>query len=155
MRILVVARHAILSRHIAALCADAGGDCRTAVGSDEGLRSARSEAPDVVLCEVDLLAPEALGDWARELEAARVPLLAVSLTRRQNESPVVAGTLLAGYLYLPTLGRADLSRVLYAATGHGASAPANAYRWSVVAEPTPAIYIPARCTGGGPPASPA
>jgi DNA-binding response OmpR family regulator len=138
MRILVVARHAILSRHIAALCADAGGDCRTAVGSDEGLRAARSESPDVVLCEVDLLAPEAFGQWERELGAERVPLLAVSLTRRQNESPVVAGSLLAGYLYLPTLGRADLSRALNAATGHGASAPANAYQWAAVPEPTPA-----------------
>jgi hypothetical protein len=136
MRILCIARHVILSRHIAALCAEAGGDCRIAVGAEEGLRAARLDPPDVVLCEVDLLSPEAISDWEREPGVARVPLLAVSLTRRQNESPALAGTPLAGYLYLPTLGRADLERTLAAAADRCATAPRNAYRWRLLTDPT-------------------
>ena len=128
----------MLSRHIAALCADAGGDCRIAVGADDGLRAARHDPPDVVLCEVDLLVPETVSAWEREPCLARVPLLAVSLTRRQNESPVIAGTPLAGFLYLPALCEADLERALFAATGRGATAPPNALRWPSAEAPAPA-----------------
>ena len=128
----------MLSRHIAALCADAGGDCRIAVGADEGLRAACHEPPDVVLCEVDLLGPEAVSAWERAPGLAHVPLLAVSLTRRQNESPVNAGTPCSGYLYLPALCPADLGRALSAASGRGATAPANALRWPSAEAPAPA-----------------
>lgn len=138
MRVLCVARHIVLSRHIATLCADAGGDCRIAVGADEGLRAARRDPPDVVLCEVDLLAPETVSAWEREPGLAQVPLLAVSLTRRQNESPVIAGMPPSGYLYLPALGMSDLRRALSAATGRGATAPANALRWPFAEQSTPA-----------------
>ena len=127
----------MLSHHIAALCAEAGGECQSAVGTDEGLRIAREAPPDVVLCEVDLLIPERMTEWERESRVAGVPLLAVSLTRRQNESPVLAGTPLAGFLYLPALGPVDLTRALAAAT-RGALAPPDAYRWDADVEPSPA-----------------
>lgn len=138
MRVLCIARHAFLSGHIARLCAETGAECRTAVGSDAGLRAARLEPPDVVLWEVDLLLPEAVTEYERDPKLARVPMLAVSLTRRQNESPVLPGPLIAGYLYLPSLSREALGRALCAATGRPVVAPDGAYRWQAVPEPAPA-----------------
>jgi hypothetical protein len=127
----------MLSQHIAARCADVGADCQSAVGVDAGLRLARHTPPHVVLCEVDLLIPGAMDEWERESRLADVPLLAVSLTRRHNESPVLAGSPIAGFLYLPALDVADLSRALSAATGSGTLVPSDAYRWDADAEPTP------------------
>jgi hypothetical protein len=127
----------MLSHHIAALCADAGGECQAAVGTDEGLRLLRESPPDVILCEVDLLVAERMAEWEQEPRVTGVPLLAVSLTRRQNESPVFAGTPLAGFLYLPALGSADLTRALEVAT-RGALAPPDAYGWDADVQPNTA-----------------
>lgn len=129
MRVLCIARHAMLSQHIASLCATAAEECTPVVGMQEGMREARVSRPDVVLCEVDLLVPDAMRCWDEDPVVSTVPLLAVSLTRRQNESPNPAGAPVAGYLYLPTLDTRDLARALGAATGSGASAPFGAYRW--------------------------
>lgn len=139
MRVLCIARHAILSRHIARLCADAGGECRTAVGTDAGLRSARLDPPDVVLCDVDLLLPEVVQEWERDRALAGVPLLAASLTRRPNESPIAPGAPVAGYLYLPTLTRDALGRALCAASGRTVSVPDHAYRWPAAPAPVSAV----------------
>ena len=82
MRVLCIARHIMLSRHIAALCADAGGDCRIAVGADEGLRAARHEPPDVVLCEVDLLVPETVSACRSESLSCSIASICSSLRTR-------------------------------------------------------------------------
>lgn len=137
MRVLCIARHPILSHHIAALCTSADADCRPVVGMLDGMQVARVSLPEVVLCEVDLLLPDAMRAWEEDPIVARVPLLAVSLTRRQNESPMLLGAPVAGYLYLPTLDAHDLGRALAAASGHGASAPVEAYRWSHGVESAP------------------
>jgi hypothetical protein len=137
MRVLGIARHPMLSQHIAALCTAAGAECQPVVGMVEGMRAARISPPDVVLCEVDLLFPDAMRAWDEDPVVASVPLLAVSLTRRQNESPILLGAPVAGYLYLPTLDERDLARALAASCGRGASAPADAYRWSPDAESAP------------------
>lgn len=137
MRAICIARHPMLSQHLAMLCASAGSESHAAVGVADGFRLAGAAPPDVVLCEVDLLTPDVLDEWAQSAVLGRVPLLAVSLTRRQDETPFLSGTPVAGYLYLPGLSTRDLARLLAAATGRGATAPAGAYHWRDV-EPTPA-----------------
>lgn len=137
MHIVCIARHPMLSEHIAALCVAAGGVGRPAVGTDEGMRLARAIAPHAVLCEVDLLAPETMRAWEADSQLGVIPLLAVSLTRRQNEVPMLAGAPVAGYLYLPTLADSDLGRALTAAARGVPSSPSGAYRWAATAEPTP------------------
>jgi DNA-binding NarL/FixJ family response regulator len=137
MHIVCIARHPILSEHIAALCVAAGGIGKTAVGADEGMRLARAISAHAVLCEVDLLVPEIMRAWEADAQLGGIPLLAVSLTRRQNEVPMLAGAPVAGYLYLPTLADSDLARALTAAARGVPSAPSGAYRWSTTGEPTP------------------
>lgn len=137
MHIVCIARHPILSEHIAALCVAAGGIGRPAVGADEGMRLARAISAHAVLCEVDLLMPETMRAWESDPQLGGIPLLAVSLTRRQNEVPMLAGAPVAGYLYLPTLADCDLGRALVAAARGVPSVPPNSYRWSTTVEPTP------------------
>jgi len=137
MRVLCIARHPMLSQHIAALCTSAAAECRPVVGMIEGMREARISQPEVVLCEVDLLVPDAMRAWDEDPVVTRVPLLAVSLTRRQNESPMLLGAPVAGYLYLPTIDTRDLARALAAAIGQGASAPSDAYQWKRNLESAP------------------
>ena len=137
MHIVCIARHPMLSEHIAALCVAAGGVGKPAVGTEEGMRLARAIAPHAVLCEVDLLVPETMRAWETDSQLGVIPLLAVSLTRRQNEVPMLAGAPVSGYLYLPTLADSDLGRALAAAARGVPSAPSGAYRWSATAEPTP------------------
>lgn len=137
MRVLCIARHPMLSQHMAALCTSAAAECKAVVGMVEGMRQARIAPPEVVLCEVDLLVPDAMRAWDEDPVVTRVPLLAVSLTRRQNETPMLLGAPVAGYLYLPTLGTHDLARALAAAMGQGASAPVDAYRWNRDMESAP------------------
>lgn len=137
MRTVCIARHPMLSQHLAMVCASAGSESHSAVGVAEGSRLALETHPDVVLCEVDLLVSDTLEAWESDPVLGRLPLLAVSLTRRHNETPILAGTPVAGYLYLPELSTRDLARALSAATGRGATAPDGAYRWKRDEEPTP------------------
>lgn len=137
MHIVCIARHPMLSEHIASLCASAGGVGKPAVGADEGMRLARAVRPHAVLCEVDLLVPETMRTWESDPELGGIPLLAVSLTRRQNEVPMLAGAPVAGYLYLPTLADCDLGRALSAATRGVPAGPSDAYRWNETVERTP------------------
>lgn len=137
MHVLCIARHPILSQHIASLCTSAGAGCEPVVGMLEGMRVARSGSHEVVLCEVDLLVPDAMRAWDEDPIVASIPLLAVSLTRRQNETPMLLGAPVSGYLYLPTVGPRDLARALGAACGKPVTAPVDAYRWKHGVESAP------------------
>lgn len=128
MRILCIGRHEILSRHVAALCDQSSAECCSVVGMEEGMRQAVSLQPEMVLCDVDLLAPDVMRIWEDEATLRRIPVLAVSLSRKPNEVPAFPGTPVAGFLYLPSLRAGDLERAIVAASGRGVSAPAHAYR---------------------------
>jgi hypothetical protein len=137
MNVLCIARHPILSEHIASLCTSAGAQAEPVVGMLEGMRAARRGVHEVVLCEVDLLVPDAMRAWDEDPVVSNIPLLAVSLTRRQNETPMLLGAPVSGYLYLPTVGPQDLARALSAACGIRVTAPADAYRWKHGVESAP------------------
>ena len=109
---LCVGRHRFLSEHLAAYFSRIGLLTRCAVGLDEALATVRGEAPDVVICDYDLLAAIPIERWERDPAFARVPVIAVSLTRRPEEMHVLDVSGIGGFLYLPTLDPQAALRVL-------------------------------------------
>lgn len=105
MRVLCVGRHAYLSEHLCRFFRELGADCAAAVGAADVLPAARRFEPEVVVSDCDLLTPSLLDDWSAAPSLANVPVIAVSLTRRPDESlpDVPAGVL--GVVYLPSLDR--------------------------------------------------
>jgi hypothetical protein len=90
---------------------------------------AREMHPDVALCEVDLLTDAGLREWENDSVLCDVPLLAVSLTRRHNEVPSLAGTAINGFLYMPTLTDDEARRALAAVAGGSVRAPRRSLLW--------------------------
>jgi len=122
MRLLCVGRHAVLSEHLASLFRDFGAETASAVGLAEAEEAARVFAPMAVVCDYDLLATVSLTAWERDPLLSRVPIVAVSLTRRPEEVHVLDVNNVAGFLYLPTLEREDAARLL-AALGRRSATP--------------------------------
>lgn len=114
MRVLCVGRHSVLGHHLASLFRDFGAETCAAVGLAEALDVARSFAPQAVVCDYDLLATVSLAEWERDPLLSRVPIVAVSLTRRPEEVHVLDVNNVAAFLYLPSLERDDGVRLLAA-----------------------------------------
>ncbi len=114
MRLLCVGRHAMLSDHLASLFRGFGAETAPAVGLDEALEVARVFDPSAVVCDYDLLATVSLTAWERDPLLSRVPIVAVSLTRRPEEVHLLDVNNVAGFLYLPALEREDADRLLAA-----------------------------------------
>ena len=62
--------------------------------------------PDVVICDYDLLATGEIAAWEQDPWLSRIPVLAVSMTRRPDEENVLDVNGIGGFLYLPAM-RAD------------------------------------------------
>ena len=122
MRALCVGRHQYLSDHLSLYFRDAGLETVSAVGIDGALEAAREVHPEIVLCDYDLLVSAPLDRWEQDAVVSRVPIIAVSLTRRPTEVHLLDINGIAGFLYLPTLDRETVQRVL-----GGASRLAPAY----------------------------
>jgi CheY-like chemotaxis protein len=122
MRVLCVARHAVLSDHLASLFSGFGAETCSAVGLAEALDTAQSFAPQAVICDYDLLATVSLSAWERDPQLGRIPIVAVSLTRRPDEVHAFDVNNVAGFVYLPSLERDDGVRLLAALGGRGANA---------------------------------
>ena len=147
MRLLCVGRHAYLAEHIAALFRARGAEACPVVGLDMAAQRACADAPDVVLCEYDLLATNPLGAWERDPVLSRVPVVAVSLTRRPHEACAFDVNGIAGFLYLPTLDHDAALRTLSALAARGAGGtvvPASAGAYSLPVRPSarPATALP-------------
>jgi hypothetical protein len=121
MRLLCVARHGVLSDHLASVFHGFGAETCSAVGLTEALGAARSFRPQAVICDYDLLATVSLTAWERDPQLARVPIVAVSLTRRPDEVHALDVNNVAGFVYLPSLEREDGVRLLAALGARGAS----------------------------------
>ncbi|HET7585559.1 MAG TPA: hypothetical protein VFK13_11665 [Gemmatimonadaceae bacterium] len=137
MRAVCIARHPFLSEHIAAVCADAGIEGMPAVGFEEGVRLARAQMPDVVLCDYDLLATSPLRQWEDDPDLSRTPVIAVSLTRRPEEVNLLDRNAIAGFLYLPLVSRDAVSRVIAAASSTRVRPPRDAFLWKEREERAP------------------
>ena len=114
MRILCVGRHGVLSEHLASLFRGFGAETCAAVGLDEALTVSRGFEPQAVICDYDLLASVSLSAWERDPVLSRVPVVAVSLTRRPEEVRVLDVNNVSGFVYLPALEPADGERLLAA-----------------------------------------
>lgn len=112
MRLLCVGRHAYLSEHLCRYFRDLGADCAAAVGVSEACGAASVFEPHVVVCDVDLISPALLTEWAADTNIGEVPLIAVSLTRRPEDLPPVELLGVAGVLYLPALDRTQMQALL-------------------------------------------
>ena len=115
LRALCIARHCFLSEHIARYFAAMGLATIDAVGLDSASESAGSVAPDVVICDYDLLATIPHEKWERDALLSKTPVIAVSLTRHAEELQLLHTNGIAGFLYLPTLKQASALEVLHAA----------------------------------------
>ena len=109
---LCVGRHRFLSDHLGLYFSNIGLHTRCVVGLDDALAAVRASTPDVVICDYDLLATIALDAWEHEAAFARVPVIAVSLTRRPEEMHLLDVNGIGGFLYLPTLDAQAALRVL-------------------------------------------
>lgn len=115
LRALCVARHPFLSDHLARVFAAPGVDARQTVGLDQAVIESRAFRPDVIIAEYELLASLSLAAWERDEMLSRTAVLAVSLTRRPHETPLLDVSGIAGFLYLPLLDRSTAAKLLSAA----------------------------------------
>src|SRR5690348_9225067 len=128
MRVLCVGRHPYLSAHLCRFFDSLGVGTRPVVGLDEAIEAAAQYEPDAVVCDYDLLATIPLDGWERDPLLSRLPVIAVSLTRRPEEVHLLDVNGIAGFLYLPTLERERAAQVLGAAASWrraGVTAPAS------------------------------
>ena len=109
---MCVGRHQYLSDHVCSVFRDFGLETAPAVGLDGALAAARERTFDLVLCDYDLLAMIPLEEWERDGRLSRIPVVAVSLTRRQEEVHLLDVNGIAGFLYLPALDHETALRVL-------------------------------------------
>ena len=115
MRLLCVSRHAYLSEHLCRYFRELGAHCEPAVGLGAAVEVAKWFEPHLVVSESDLLGPVALETWSRDSGLRDTPVLAVSLSRRPDESMPVDMCGLAGVIYLPLVTRAQLMTMLESA----------------------------------------
>jgi len=115
LRALCIARHCILSEHIARYFAAMGILTTNAVGLESATNGTAESTPDVVICDYDVLASVPLEQWEQDRLLSRTPVVAVSLTRHAEELQLLDANGIAGFLYLPTLDQSAALRILYAA----------------------------------------
>ncbi|HST08547.1 MAG TPA: hypothetical protein VLJ83_10260 [Gemmatimonadaceae bacterium] len=94
-----------------------------AVGLESAVTMAASVAPDVVICDYDILATIPLESWERDALLSNTPVIAVSLTRHAEELHLLDINGIAGFLYLPTLEQAPALRILQAAAARPRYSP--------------------------------
>jgi len=128
MRVLCVGRHPFLSAHLCRFFDALNVETRPVVGLDDAIEAAAACQPDAVVCDYDLLATISLEGWERDPLLSRLPVIAVSLTRRPEEVHLMDVNGIAGFLYLPTLERERALQMLSAAASWrraAVSAPAS------------------------------
>ncbi|HEY0971209.1 MAG TPA: hypothetical protein VGE02_09600 [Gemmatimonadales bacterium] len=112
MRAICVGRHPYLSEHYARFFGRLGLETEGVVGIQAAALMAAQQPPDLMLCEFDLLTKGAIASWERDPVLGSIPVIAVSLTSRPDEVPLLDVHGVAGFLYLPTLRPEDARRVL-------------------------------------------
>jgi len=103
MRILCVSRHPVLSEHLCRFFERFDVATTAVVGMRQARASITLHDPDVALCDYDLLTPTQLGLWRADRAASKVPIVAVSMTKRPPDVTAVEERGVVGFLYLPTL----------------------------------------------------
>jgi CheY-like chemotaxis protein len=114
MRMLCVARHPILSEHLCRIFERFDVATMAVVGMRQARMSITLHDPDIALCDYDLLTPTQLGLWRADRAASKVPIVAVSMTKRPREVTAIEERGVVAFLYLPTL-EPESARALFAA----------------------------------------
>jgi len=114
LKVLCVGRHRYLSDHFKRFFRNLGADASSVVGIADAIPAAHAHMPDVVFCEYDLLATVPLEPWEQDPLMSRIPVIAVSLTRRSDEMHLLDVNNIAGFFYLPSLTDEDARRLLRA-----------------------------------------
>ena len=114
MKALCVGRHRYLSDHYGQFFGKLGVDTECVVGITDAIEAAHDQRPDIVFCDYDLLATVPLEPWEQDPFLSRVPVIAVSLTRRSDEMHLLDVNNIAGFFYLPALSDDDAKRLLHA-----------------------------------------
>ena len=112
LKALCVGRHPYLSDHFGQFFRNLGVDATSVVGVSDAIAAAREHIPDIVFCEYDLLATVPLEPWERDPFLSRIPVIAISLTRRSDEMHLLDVNNIAGFFYLPALTEDDARRLL-------------------------------------------
>jgi hypothetical protein len=114
LKALCVGRHRYLSDHYGQFFGKLGVDTACVVGISDAIDAAHAQRPDIVFCDYDLLATVPLEPWEQDPFLSRVPVIAVSLTRRSDEMHLLDVNNIAGFFYLPSLSDDDAKRLLHA-----------------------------------------
>lgn len=125
LQALCVARHPLISEHLARFFERAGAVTTAAVGISEGAAVARDFRPDIVICEYELLSALPLDQWESDPLLSRRPVIAVSLSRRPGEVNVLDINGVAGFLYMPALTVDTAHHLLDGATRGAVRGPAE------------------------------
>lgn len=59
--------------------------------------------PDVAICDYDLLTASELTAWRADAAASRVPIVAVSMSKRPSDVRLTEAAGVVAFLYLPTV----------------------------------------------------
>lgn len=130
---LCVGRHRFLSDHLGVFFGRYGLSTTSVVGLDEAIAASEQRPPAVVICDYDLLATIPLDEWESHATLSRLPVVAVSMTRRSDEMHPLDVNGIAGFFYLPTLQPEDAQRIL---GGLQASRSAHSFSW-----PSPGVPV--------------
>jgi hypothetical protein len=109
---LCVGRHRYLSDHLGLYFRQYGLLCTCVVGLAEAIEVAETCGATMVICDYDLLAVVPINEWEGHHTLSRLPLIAVSMTRRSDEMHPLDVNGVSGFLYLPTLGAEQAKRVI-------------------------------------------
>jgi hypothetical protein len=116
LRAVCVARHSFLTGHLARYFTSLGVSTSEMVGLNPVIESADRRAPNVVICDYDLLCALPIHKWEQHPLLSSTPVVAVSLTRKSQELHLTDVDGIAGFLYLPTLEPEQALQILRAAT---------------------------------------
>ena len=123
LRALCIGRHRFLSDHLAGFFSRFGLQTRGIVGIPAAVAALSDDRPDVIICDYDLLAALPLDDLDHAIAFASIPVLAVSMTRREQEMNLLDISGIGGFLYLPTLDADSVRRVLEMTRGASQYSP--------------------------------
>jgi hypothetical protein len=124
--VVCVARHQYIAAHLARVFDNRDVCTVGVVGVNGAVESTRSCAPDVVVCEYELLTTSPLDEWECDEVLRYTPIVAVSLSRRSNELVPLDCNGIAGFLYLPTLSADDAHKIVRAAAARPRYTPGAA-----------------------------
>ena len=112
MRVLCVARHPVLSEHLCRFFERFDVAAVPCVGVRQARALISAYDPDVAICDYDLLTASQLDQWRKDAAASRVPIVAVSLTKRPSEIRLLDAAGVVGFLYLPTVAPITAQQLL-------------------------------------------